>query len=329
MVCCFGELLLRFSPASQGRWIEQSAMPVFIGGAELNVATALAVWDCPVKYITALPDNQLTADVSKYLNDLKINTSGLIFTGNRIGIYYLPTGADLKTAGVIYDRAESSFASLQAGRLNWNQLLDGCSWLHFSAIVPALSNNMHALCEEMLKVAKQKGIKVSIDLNYRSKLWQYGEKPYGIMSSLLKYCDVVMGNIWSAESLLGIESGIELGSDRSDEKLVLAANETISQLRQKFPQVKTVAFTFRMEHTYFAVLHDHSELFVSEKFKLANVVDKAGSGDCFMAGLIYGLMNNHYPLQIVNFSASAAVGKLSEKGDSTRQTIEQIQKRML
>src|SRR5262245_57055108 len=150
MVFCFGELLLRMSPSLERRWIKESVMPVYVGGAELNVASALANWNVHTKYCSALPDNYLSAEIIEEIKEKGIDVSAIRLYGNRIGTYYLPQGADLKNAGVIYDRAYSSFADLTPGMIDWEKELEGCTWFHFSAISPALNNNVAAVCREAL-----------------------------------------------------------------------------------------------------------------------------------------------------------------------------------
>ncbi|HYK55470.1 MAG TPA: sugar kinase, partial [Flavisolibacter sp.] len=198
-IFCFGELLLRLSPQLEGKWIKEHSMPVFIGGAELNAATALARWDVPVAYGTALPDNYLSKEIIAAVQQKNIDTRKIIFNGNRIGTYYLPQGADLKNAGVIYDRAHSSFWDLQPGQMNWEEVFTDVDWFHFSAISPALNANVAAVCKEAVEAARKKGITISVDLNYRAKLWQWGKQPLEVMPELVQNCDVIMGNLWAAE----------------------------------------------------------------------------------------------------------------------------------
>lgn len=328
-VFCFGELLLRLSPQLNGEWIKQKSMLVYIGGAELNVATALAAWNIPVNFVTALPDNYLSKEICTALNEKGINTDDIIFSGNRIGTYYLPQGADLKSTGVIYDRDFSSFAELQPGQIVWENILKDKKWFHFSAISPALNANVAAVCKEGLEAAKKMGLTISVDLNYREKLWQYGKSPKDIMPELTQYCDVIMGNVWSVETLLGINATINDSAGKSHKELIDAAGKSMLQLHQQYPTASTFAYTFRLQNEYFGVLQHGKEMAVSEKFIIENVIDKAGSGDCFMAGLIYGLINKHPPQQIVNFAAAAATGKLYETGDSTQQTEDDVRNRLL
>ncbi len=328
-VFCFGELLLRYSPALNRQWINEAVMPVFIGGAELNVATALANWKIPVKYVTALPDHTLSKEIVQELHQKNIDASGILFQGNRIGTYYLPQGADLKNAGVIYDRAGSSFSELKPGMIDWNIMLQDCGWFHFSAISPALNENVAALCKEALEVASAKGLTISVDLNYRAKLWQYGKLPKDIMPDLVQYSHIIMGNVWAAESLLGTEATIKDSGGKSQQELVEAAGKSMLQLHRQYPKATTFAYTFRLSNDYWAVLQRGPEMSISKQFLIGDVIDKAGSGDCFMAGLIYGLNQQLSSQEIINYAASAAVGKLYEKGDATQQSIEQVKARLL
>ncbi len=327
-VFCFGEFLLRMSPALNRQWLHDAAIPVYIGGAELNVATALSKWKVPVKYCSALPVNFMSSEIIEELEAKNIDTKPIHFSGSRIGVYYLQQGADLKKVDVIYDRANSSFSELRTGMINWDEVLNDCSWFHFSAISPALSEETVALCQEALQAASAKGLTISIDLNYRSKLWQYGKKPEEMMPALLQYCHVVMGNIWAAESLLGIRSAIKTSTGKSTEELIEGAVESMTNLQKNYPDIKTTAYTFRLEEQYFAAMLHHNEFYQSKEYLQTNIIDRVGSGDCFMAGLIYGIHNNNLPEDIINFSATAAVGKMQEKGDATNQTIEDIKRKI-
>ena len=327
-VFCFGEILLRMSPVLNRKWINEASMPVYVGGAELNVATALAKWNLPVRYCSAMPDNYFSKEITTELDEKNIDISAIHFSGDRIGLYYLPQGADLKNAGVIYDRAHSSFAALKPGMINWDEVLKDCNWFHFSAISPALNENAALVCKEALKAASARGIKISVDLNYRAKLWQYGKQPEDVMPELVQYCDVIMGNLWAVESLLGISSPIKNSEGKANEDLVDATGHSMLQLHKYYSKATAFAYTFRLQNDYFAVLQHGAEMAVSKTFVIDKVVDRVGSGDCFMAGLIYGLYHQHQPNAIINFAAAAAVGKLYETGDATRQTVEQVKARI-
>ena len=330
-VFCFGELLLRFSPNLQKQWIQEHTMPVFVGGAELNVAKALAAWQTPVKYVSALPDNYLSKEIIESLQEEGIDSSDILLIGDRIGTYTLPMGADLKNAGVIYDRAYSSFSFLKPGMINWEQVLDGYDWFHFTAISPALNPSIVAVCKEALEFASKKGMTISVDLNYRAKLWQYGKKPVEVMPDLVKYCHVIMGNVWSAHQLLGTQLNPALNSDCEKSFYIEQAKLVAKEIMTTYPKCNLVANTYRFSEgdavRYYATLTSPSEHVVCKEHYTDTVVDKVGSGDCFMAGLIYASLQNYTMEQSINFAASAAFGKLQEIGDSTKQNTQTIQSR--
>ncbi len=329
-ILCFGELLLRLPPAHGGVWLRDNKMPVFIGGAELNVATALSVWGLPVKYFTALPDNIISKDIIEYLEQKKIDTSAINLSGERIGLYYLQQGADMKSAENVFDRKHSSFATLKTGVVDWDKILDDVSWFHFSAIAPAVSESAAALCNEALAVAYKKGITISVDLNHRKLLWQYGKSADEVMTELAKYCSLIMGNVWSANSLLGIPIDEEIHGKGKQSDYLLQATNTADHIFEKFPNCKWVANTFRFDAStdnieYYAALNTKEKQSVSPVFKTDKVIERVGSGDCFMAGLIYGIANEQKPGDIINTAAAAAFGKLQEIGDATNNTINDIQ----
>ncbi len=246
-VLSFGELLLRICPDVAGDWLEENSLPFYVGGAEANVATALALWGIPSAYLTALPDNLLARQIAAYLGEKGIDVSRVLYQGDRLGLYYLPKGKDLKNAGVIYDRAHSSFSALRSGMIDWDRVLEGVEWLHFSAISPALNQGVAEVCEEGLKAATGKGIMISVDLNYRAKLWQYGVAPTAVMPRLVEYCDLVMGNLWAAEKMLGIPVDVELTEGGRKEDFLEHARWSSKQIVERFPRVSQVAKTFRFD----------------------------------------------------------------------------------
>ena len=330
IIVCFGEVLLRMSPALEGRWLDEARMPVYVGGAEANVACALAAWGQPVAYCTAMPDHYLCREMAAYLETRGVDTQPVVWTGSRVGSYYLPQGSDLQHAGVIYDRAQSSFAGLEPGTIDWDFVLEDAGWFHFSAISPALTPSVAALCREALEAATAKGIRISVDLNYRSKLWQYGVSPVSVMPGLVEYCDVVMGNLWAAESLLGIPVDKDVHQDGNKQRYLDHSRATAEAILKRYPRCSRVAHTFRFEKAgeglrYYATLHERDGgHHVSREFRTGAVVDKVGSGDCFMGGLIYADVQGWDPARIINFAAAAAIGKLQEQGDATRQTVAQV-----
>jgi 2-dehydro-3-deoxygluconokinase len=332
-ICCFGELLFRMSPSLDGEWIQHGSMSVYIGGAELNVARALAKWGLAVKYVSAVPANYLSEEIEQQLNKESVEFVSLPSTGDRIGIYFLPEGKDLKNAGVIYDRAYSSFATLKPGTIDWKNILKDCTHFHFSAISPALNENISIICKEALEAATALDLVISVDLNYRAKLWQYGKKPIDIMPHLVSHCHIIMGNIWSAHELLGVIIDKDPHRKSAKEHYANLANITTADIFKQYPNCKQVANTFRFTNdgmvSYFATLHDTFNTAVSKTFVADKVVDPVGSGDCFMGALLYGNITKKYQLSsLISLAASAAYGKLAEKGDHTQQSIQQIESRI-
>ncbi len=331
-VLSFGELLLRICPDTDGEWLAENKLPFYVGGAELNVATALALWKVPSAYFTALPENFMSGQLIDYMNSCKIDTTSIYHGGDRIGLYYLPKGKDLKNAGVIYDRANSAFAMLKTGMIDWDTILQGISWFHFSAICPALNQAAADVCMEAVKAANERNITISIDLNYRAKLWQYGKQPVEIIPSLVSYCDLVMGNIWAAEKMLNINVPENIHAANDKNTYLEQATKTSEEIVKQYPRCKWVANTFRFDYEkgvrYYTALYTNNELLVSKEYVSATIIDKVGSGDCFMAGLIYGLHQEKTPLETLNFATAAAFNKLFIPSDCTTATIAAIEQTM-
>jgi 2-dehydro-3-deoxygluconokinase len=329
-VLSFGDILLRLSPDTDGKWIDDHALPVYIGGAELNVANALAKWNVPVAYCSAAPDNYLTASILKKLRSNGIDTSRMISSGERIGIYYLAQGTDLKNVGVIYDRTHSSTSMLQRGDVKWDEVLEGVSWFHFSAISPAITENLALVCEEGLEAARKKNITVSVDLNYRAKLWKWGKHPVDVMPGLVRYCDVIMGNIWAIQNMLGIT--IEEGLSTDKQSCLTQSERSSRAVMQRYPLCRQVANTFRFDEgkgiRYYSTLCTKAAFTVSREYYAENIIDKVGSGDCFMAGLIYGSVNAMSDQQTLEFATAAAVDKMYVKGDATTSGADTINQRI-
>lgn len=327
-VLTFGELMLRLCPDAGGNWLNKGSLPINVGGAELNVATALALWNIPTRYFTALPDNGMAQQVTQHLNDLNIDTSVINKSGNRLGLYYLTTGHDMKHDAVIYDRTGSSFASLAPGTVDWDKVLDSVTWFHLSAICPALTLQTAELCEEVLRAASAKGITISIDLNYRAKLWKYGIDPVEVMPRLAKYCSLIMGNIWAAEKLLGIPVGSVVNEAGDKSSYLKQAQQTSKQIIERYPACKAVANTFRFDDgagiKYYTALYTDGQLQQSAEYTSNHVVDKVGSGDCFMAGLIYGFYKQSSSQETLDLATAAAFDKIFIPGDATTSTIEKI-----
>jgi 2-dehydro-3-deoxygluconokinase len=327
-VLSFGELLLRISPDEGGDWLKENLFPFYIAGAELNVATALALWNIPSKYITALPNNDLSRQIVGYLEKQKIDMSPVLYQGNRLGLYFLTKGKDLKNDALIYDRAHSAFSELKPGMIDWDKHFEGVNWFHFSAICPAINQNIADVCKEALIAASQKNITISVDLNYRSKLWQYGKSPQEVMPGLVQYCDLVMGNIWAADTMLGIPVIPDIHESGQKSIYLKEALKTSEEITRQYSKCKAVANTFRFDAkskvSYYAALFTGDRFYASNEFSTTGVLNKVGSGDCFMAGLIYGFYNNFDPKQTLEFATAAAFEKLFIESDTTNIPVEDL-----
>jgi 2-dehydro-3-deoxygluconokinase len=329
-ILSFGELLLRICPDANGEWLNNNRLPFYVGGAELNVANALALWGVPSKYFTTIPKNGLSAQIIEFLNKKGVDTSSVFYSGGRIGLYFLTQGKDLKHDALIYDRANSAFSELKPGLVDWDKALDGVNWFHFSAICPAISQNVADVCLEVLKAAAAKGITISVDLNYRAKLWQYGKSPLEVIPGLVKYCDLVMGNIWAAETMLGIPVKADIHTAGLKSVYLEEAQKTSQNIQNKFPKCKMVTNTYRFDNTndikYYSTLYYNNQFYSSGEYETSAITDRVGSGDCFMAGLIYGFYRNLGPAETLEFATAAAFGKLAVNGDATNQTVADIKK---
>jgi len=334
-VLSFGELLLRISPDMDGQWLKENKLPFYVGGAELNAATALALWDIPSAYLSAVPDNSVTKEIIEYINSKNVDTSAMVYHGERLGLYYLPKGKDLKNAGVIYDRANSAYADLKVGQINWDKVFDGVSWFHFSAICPAINQSVADVCLEAVKAASAKGIDISLDLNFRAKLWKYGKEPIEILPELAKYCTLIMGNVWAAHKMLGTALHPDLVQPEgyAKETLLAQATDTSKEIISLFPACKAVANTFRFDYgkgiRYYTTLYSNDKLYTSAEYISEEILDKVGSGDCFMAGLIYGFYKSLPMQEILDFATAAAYDKLYILSDATTSTVVDIEKRII
>ncbi len=206
-----------------------------------------------------------------YLDQRGIDTSRVIFQGSRLGLYFLPKGKDLKNAGVIYDRAHSSFAELQPGTIDWDKVFTGVKWLHFTAISPALNAMVATVFEEALKAASERKILISVDLNYRARLWQYGKSPVEVMPRLVQYCDLVMGNLWAAEKMLGVPVDAALSEGGTKDAYLAHAEKTSREVMRMFPKTKIAANTFRFDKDgggiqYYTTLYADGRLYGSQEY---------------------------------------------------------------
>ena len=333
-VVTFGEIMLRLAPPGFLRFSQTNSFDIIYGGGESNVAVSLANYGIPVSFVTRLPKNDIGECALMEMRKRGVGVDDIIFGGDRLGIYFLETGAVSRGSKVIYDRAHSSIAEIKSGMIDWEKVFEGTGWFHWTGITPAISQGAADVCLEAVKKASEMGITVSTDLNYRAKLWKYGVEPEGIMTELTSYCDIILGNEEDAEKHFGIKpDGLDITTQGHDVKAE-AFLSVCQQMMEKFPRAKKVITTLRgslsaSHNTWAGVMYDGKTLFESPQYQITHIVDRVGGGDSFMGGLIYGLLT--YPeddQNALNFAVAASCLKHTIKGDANLVTVEEVQKLM-
>ncbi|WP_242916213.1 sugar kinase [Pontibacter liquoris] len=332
-IFAFGELLWRLATTDQGLQAAGATLQMHPGGAEANVAASLGLWQLPCSYFTCVPQNELAQKALKVLQNAGVDTSPVLRQGDRMGLYFLLAANGLSTGQVVYDRKYSAFSQLAPGTIDWEQVLQDYTWFHWSAISPALNAQVAAVCKEALTAARKLGLTISVDLNYRNRLWDYGKTPLEVMPELVAYCDVVMGNIWAAHTMLGTPLAPGLSRQTSREDYLAHAAQTAGVLQKTYLQCRHVAFTFRFMDTpqhnlFYGSYHHGGQDFASEQYETFEVLDRTGSGDAFMAGLLYGLYHQLDGQAIVDFASAAAIQKLFVAGDFGQHTVSEIKASM-
>ncbi len=327
-VVTFGEIMLRLSPPNFQRITQARNFDVIYGGGEANVAVSLANFGIPVDYVTRLPNNEIGEACIQYLRQFGVNTNKIVRGGERMGIYFLEMGASVRASKVIYDRLNSAIATTEPQEFNWNEIFQGTTWFHWTGITPAISQNLADICLEAIKVAKRKGIIVSCDMNYRSKLWQYGKKASEIMPELIRHCDIAIGNEEDADKVLGIKApDTDITSGEID---ATKYKYVVEEIMRIFPNLKYVAITLRgslsaSHNTWSGVLYDGKKMFIGPLYDITHIVDRVGGGDSFMAGLIYGLIKNKdNPQYALRFALAASCLKHTIFGDFNLVSLEEV-----
>jgi 2-dehydro-3-deoxygluconokinase len=323
-VVTFGELMMRLATRDNERFGQARSLGLTYGGGEFNVAVSLSNFGLPSQFVSRFPDNDLGKSALEEINRFKVNTDHIVFGGDRLGIYFLEQGAGLRPSSVVYDRANSALSTATPGTFDWETILDNAAWFHWSGVTPALSQSAAAVTLEALKVAKSKGVKISCDLNFRSKLWNYGKTPSQIMPELLTYSNVILGDIDTAYFMIGLD---RVNPDYT-------AIETLPDLYEPLfthcPDLECIATSLRYSintsHQQIGgILYTNKDLFVAKNYDVNYVVDRVGSGDAFMAGLIYGL--KELPLQkAIDFATAACALKHTIPGDLNRVSVAEVEK---
>jgi len=331
-VVTFGEIMLRLSPPGFKRFSQTYQLDVVYGGGESNVAVSLANFGLDSSFVSRIPENDIGECAVMELRKRNVNTNFILREGERLGIYFLETGAVSRGSKVIYDRANSGMATIGAGMIDWKTVFKDADWFHWTGITPALSQGAADACLEAIKVANEMGVTVSTDLNYRKKLWKYGKEPSDIMPDLVAGCDVILGNEEDAEKHFGLHpEGVDVTHGGSvDGKAYLSV---LKQLQAMFPRAKKFITTLRgsisaSHNSWTGVLYDGENLYEAPSYEITHIVDRVGGGDSFMAGLIYGLLTFEDDQQALDFAVAASCLKHTIKGDANLVSVGEIEKLM-
>jgi 2-dehydro-3-deoxygluconokinase len=331
-VVTFGEIMLRLSTPGYERFVQSTKFDINYGGGEANVAVSLANYGIPVDFVSRIPKNDIGTACAMSLKKFGVGTEKMVWGGERLGIYFLETGAVARASKVIYDRAYSSISTIEPGMVNWDQVFEGVTWFHWTGITPAISESTAKVCLEAIKAANKKGITVSTDLNFRKNLWKYGKKASEVMPELVEGCDVILGNEEDADMVFGIKPQ---GGDVTKGHVDAAAYQSVcEQLVKKFPRAKKVIITLRgsvnaNHNTWSGVLWDGKKLFKAPDYNITHIVDRVGGGDSFMGGLIYGLLTYTGDDQkALNFAVAASCLKHTIPGDFNLVTVDEVEKLM-
>lgn len=331
-VVTFGEIMLRLSTPGFKRFSQCDSFDVIYGGGEANVAISLANYGIPVEFVTLLPENDIGNCALMTLRKHNVGTRHIISGGERLGIYFLETGAVSRASKVIYDRSNSAISQIEPGIIKWKEVFRDAGWFHWTGITPAISQGAADVCLEAVETANKLGLTVSCDLNYRKKLWKYGKKPSEIMENLVKGCDIILGNEEDAEMVFNIKpEGMDVTKGNVT---ALSYKSVCRQLMDKFPRAKKVIITLRgsisaSHNTWSGVLYDGKTLFEAPQYDITHIVDRVGGGDSFMGGLIYGLMTYTGDDQkALNFAVAASCLKHTIEGDYNLVTVGEVEKLM-
>lgn len=330
-VVTFGEVMLRLKAPGYERLLQTPQLEATFGGGEANVAVSLAHFGQQVRYVTALPRNPISEACLTYLKGKGVDVSHVIYAGERIGIYYYEAGANQKPSRVIYDRTHSSVMDASPTAFEWNKILEGTAWFHITGITPALSANAAENTLLAMSTARELGIKVSFDYNYRKNLWSYGKSAPEVMTNLVRYADVGIANEEDCQRTLGISIDADnwekdIGSGQIDlnkyQKLCEAVLST-------YPNLKYQAITLRSSYSadrngWAACLYDGTQFLVSKQYDISDVVDRVGTGDAFAAGLIYGMINGMPDQETLDFAVAASCLKHSIPGDINLSTVDEV-----
>ena len=317
VIATFGEIMLRLSPPGKELLFQSPLLKAVFGGGEANVAVSLALLGHHVRYVSAVPKNDIGESAVRELKKWGIDTSFVLRQGSRLGVYFAEGGANQRASKVTYDREGSGLAEAKAGDFGWPKILEGIRWFHVTGITPALSATAAELTLESVKAARARKVKVSVDLNFRSKLWKYGKTAPEVMREVVKYADLLLSNEEDCPKALGL--GTAAGAEAAE--LVPGDYERLTgQVMNDFPNLARVAITLRdsrgADHNgWSAVMRNRTGFISGPSYDIRDIVDRIGTGDAFAAGFIHGLLALPTDEEALAFAVAASCLKHSIPGD--------------
>jgi 2-dehydro-3-deoxygluconokinase len=318
-IVTFGEIMLRLKSPERERLFQSPNLEATFGGGEANVSVSLSLLGKPTCFVSALPANPLGDQALRTLQSYSVDTSQVLRQGNRMGIYFLETGSNQRPSQVVYDRDYTAISQVEPGQIPWNQIFAKAQWFHITGITPALSQKAADSALEAVKQAKKAGVKVSIDLNYRKKLWNYGKQPVEVMSELVNHATVIIANEEDIQKTLNITG--ETGQVTQGHLDLEGYRQLITQVQKTYPNLEAIAITLREsisadQNGWSAIAQTSQGFFQSKKYQLTHIVDRVGGGDSFSAGLIFGMLEypeNHQ--KALDFAVAASALKHTISGD--------------
>ncbi|MBC8165103.1 MAG: sugar kinase [Bryobacteraceae bacterium] len=327
IVVTFGEIMLRLAPPGFERFLQSPNFVATFGGGEANVAVAVASYGLGARFVTVLPPNNPISDgCLAELRRFNVDTTHIIRGNGRFGIYFLETGANQRPSKVVYDREGSSISLAKSGEIEFAKAFEGAGWFHLTGITPAISSDAAELALEAVHTARNMGLTVSCDLNFRKNLWKWGKSAHDVMPELIKVTDVCIANEEDCQMTLGIRCESDVHSGELDVEAYRKLTETVLDL---YPNLKAVAITLRESRSassngWSACMNDRDGFVVSRRYEINNIVDRVGGGDCFAAGLIFGLMTFDSSQDMIEYAVAASCLKHSIPGDFNRFTFDEV-----
>lgn len=321
----FGEIMMRLAPVGFERFVQAQQFGVVYGGGEANAAVSLSNFGKEAYFVTKLPKHEIGQAAVNELRRYGINTEYIVRGGDRVGIYYCEKGAAQRPSKVIYDRAHSAIAEAKSEDFDWDKIMHGAEWFHFTGITPALGDNVADITMDAVLAAKKAGATVSVDLNYRKKLWS-GEKAGKVMGELVRHCDIVIANEEDAEKVFGIKADNTdiVGGTLSDEGYKGVAKELVSRFGLKCAAITLRGSISASDNNWSAMLYDGTTYYTSKKYDI-HIVDRVGGGDSFGGGLIYGLTSGFGMQKALEFAVAASCLKHTVEGDANHVSVEEVE----